>query len=638
MALLLMSVSLVTAADDPRRPPAIAAEHVPVVPDELAEQLRQYQNVREAGFRGWSPDGKGILIATRFGNTTQLHRVLESGSRRTQLTFLDEPVDGRFVPETKNGTLILTTSRGGNENFQIARLDRGFGRPIYFTDGKSRNILDAISPDGKRLVFTSNRRNGRDMDLVLANIDEGESDILMQVKNESWSVSDWSLDGKTLLLNHYVSINESHPALFHIGDRDRTMIPIPEDAVGAFGPMKFDFDGRSFYVASDIAGEFRRLARVERRTFEFHWLTKDIPWDVESIEVDPKTGQVAFSVNEDGASGLYLLKDDKPLKVEIPLGVLGSLEFSPDSRQLGFTLARPDAPADVYSLDLESKALTRWTYSEVGGLDPEQFVAPKLVRFKSFDGLTVPAWVSLPRGASKEQPAPVLINIHGGPESQTRPTFSGLDQFYLNEMGVAVIKPNVRGSAGFGKTYLKLDNGPKREDSVRDIGALLDWIATQPELDASRVAVYGGSYGGYMVLASLVHYSDRLKAGVDVVGIASFESFLKNTSAYRVDLRRAEYGDERDPAMLEVFRRIDPLHRAEKITAALMVAHGRNDPRVPFSEAQQIVTKVRSEGRTVWTVYADNEGHGFAKKDNRDYVTAATALFLRQTLTLSGNE
>lgn len=635
LTFLLMGVSNVTAADDPRRPPAIAVEHVPVVPDELAEQLRQYQNVREAGFRGWSPDGKGILIATRFGNTTQLHRVPEPGSRRTQLTFLDEPVDGRFVPETKDGTLLLTTSRGGDENFQIAVLGGGAGRPRFLTDGKSRNLLDAVSPDGTRLVYTSNRRNRRDMDLYLAAVDSRESSMLMEVKNESWSVSDWSPDGKTLLLNHYVSINESHPALFSLEEKKRTPLPIPENATGSFGSMRFAADGKSLLVASDIAGEFRQLARVDLKTFEFRWLTRSIPWDVESIEVDPKSGRVAFSVNEDGASALYLLKGDEPVRVEIPLGVLGSLEFSPDSRRLGFTLARPDAPADVYSLDLESKALTRWTYSEVGGLDAERFIAPKLVRFKSFDGLTVPAWVSLPPGAGKEKPAPVLINIHGGPESQSRPTFSGLDQFYLNEMGLAVVKPNVRGSAGYGKTYLKLDNGPKREESVRDIGALLDWIATQPELDASRVAVYGGSYGGYMVLASLVHYSDRLKAGVDVVGIASFESFLKNTSAYRVDLRRAEYGDERDPAMLEVFRRIDPLHRAERITAALMVAHGRNDPRVPFSEAQQIVTKVRSEGRTVWTVYADNEGHGFAKKDNRDYVTAATALFLRETLGLN---
>ena len=207
-----------------------------------------------------------------------------------------------------------------------------------------------------------------------------------------------------------------------------------------------------------------------------------------------------------------------------------------------------------------------------------------------------------------------------------------MEQFFVNELGLAVIAPNVRGSSGYGKTYLKLDNAELREDSVRDIGALLDWIATQPELDAKRVAVYGGSYGGYMVLASLTHYSDRIRAGVDIVGVASFNTMLKTTSAYRQDLRRAEYGDERDPKMRAFFTRIDPLNNAQKIHSALLVAHGRNDPRVPFTEAQQIVAKVRANGKTVWTIYANNEGHGFQKKANRDYLNAAIALFLKQNL------
>jgi dipeptidyl aminopeptidase/acylaminoacyl peptidase len=318
--------------------------------------------------------------------------------------------------------------------------------------------------------------------------------------------------------------------------------------------------------------------------------------------------------------------------VELPQGQVGSLEFSPDGQQLGFTLARGDAPADVYSLSLADHQLTRWTYSEVGGLNTETFLAPELVRFKSFDGREIPAFVTRPRGVSPDKPAGVLVVIHGGPESQDRPSFSGVDQFFLNELGIAVIRPNVRGSAGYGKTYLRLDNAEQREDSVKDIGALLDWIGTQPDLDKNRVAVMGGSYGGYMVLSSLMHYSDRLKAGVDIVGIASFRTFLENTSAYRRDLRRAEYGDERDPMMKEVFERIDPLNHADRITAALLVAHGKNDPRVPFSEAVQIAEKVRGQGREVWTVYADNEGHGFAKKANRDYLTAVIALFLQKHL------
>jgi dipeptidyl aminopeptidase/acylaminoacyl peptidase len=273
--------------------------------------------------------------------------------------------------------------------------------------------------------------------------------------------------------------------------------------------------------------------------------------------------------------------------------------------------------------------VVRWTYSETGGLDPSTFVVPQRISYKSFDGREIPAYVYKPRGAKK---APVVISIHGGPEGQYQPFFTPLTQYWVSDVGLAVIAPNVRGSTGYGKTYVALDNAEKREDSVKDIGALLDWIAAQPDLDASRVAVLGGSYGGYMVLASLVHFGDRIKAGVDIVGIANFVTFLEKTSGYRVDLRRVEYGDERDPKMRAVFERISPANHADKIRSALMVAHGRNDPRVPFSEAEQIAAKVRAQGRPVWTVYADNEGHGFARKENRDYLNAAMTLFLKKTL------
>jgi dipeptidyl aminopeptidase/acylaminoacyl peptidase len=341
---------------------------------------------------------------------------------------------------------------------------------------------------------------------------------------------------------------------------------------------------------------------------------------------------VAFAVNDDGASRLFLLDGDKYEPVELPLGIIAGLEFSPDSANLGFTLARPDAPADVYSLALADKKLSRWTYSEVGGLNPEKFVVPTRIRYPSFDERMIPAYYFRPPTASAEKRAPVLINIHGGPESQYRPLFSGMTQYHVGEMGIAVIAPNVRGSDGYGKTYLKLDNAELREDSVKDIGALLDWIAKQPELDPTRVAVAGGSYGGYMVLASLVNYPERIRAGIDRVGIANFITFLERTSAYRQDLRRAEYGDERDPKMRAVFEEISPVNRADQIQSALLVAHGINDPRVPFAEAQQIADKVRAAGRPVWTVYADNEGHGFAKKDNADYLNAVEVLFLEENL------
>jgi dipeptidyl aminopeptidase/acylaminoacyl peptidase len=633
----LIAYTVVRAAHaeevDPVKPPAIATQSVPIIPDALVDRLRQYQSVRTAVFHGWAPDGKGLLIATRFGNTMQLHRVYEPGGRREQVTFFDEPVTGHTLRAATDGSLLVSMSAGGSEQDQVYLLDPRTGRASRLTDGKSRNQVQSVSRDGTKIVIASNQRNGRDTDLLLVNPRvAGPQRPLLVGHGEFWSAQDWSGDTTRLLISRYVSINESYPAILDVASGEKRPIPSEGPTPTAFGPLRYSADSQSIYLSSDARSEFLQLARVDAETLKYTWLTESIPWDVEGIAVDPRSGRVAFTVNEDGLSGLYVLENDRPKRLPVEPGVITGLEFSPDGSKLGFALARPDAPSDVFSLALADGQLTRWTFSEVGGLDPTTFVTPTLVHYKSFDHREIPAYVYKPRAASPSHPAAVLINIHGGPEGQFRPVFTGLEQFFANELGLAVIAPNVRGSSGYGKTYLKLDNAELREDSVQDIGALLDWIGTQPDLDAKRVAVYGGSYGGYMVLASLTHYSDRLRAGVDIVGVASFNTMLKTTSAYRQDLRRAEYGDERDPKMRAFFKRIDPLNNAQNIHSALLVAHGRNDPRVPFTEAQQIVAKVRANGKTVWTIYADNEGHGFQKKANRDYLNAAIALFLKQNL------
>ena len=637
----LASLAKADEPADPLRPPAIKTEDVPAVPRELAERLRQYQNTRSAAFAGWAPDGRGLLVQTRFGNAVQLHRVYQPGGRREQVTFFDEPAGGRFILEAHDGSLLVTMSQGGDENHQIYYLDQSAYRTTLLTDGKSRNDLGPVRRDGSQMIVHSNRRNGRDTDIYRADCRRADSlELLMETDGEYWQAADWSLDGKKLLLLHYVSINESYPALFDVKAKKLEPIKLPGEGPAAVGDAAFSPDGRSVYLTTDARGEFLELAKLDLASGEYSWPAGDLRWDVSDLKVDPQTGRAAFAANENGASKLYLLEDGRPRELAIPLGIVANLEFSPDGSRLGFTLARPEAPADAYSIELaegKDDLLVRWTYSEVGGLDPESFVKPEHIQFRSFDGRQIPGYYFRPRGASPKQPAAVLIRIHGGPESQFRPFFSGTTQFEINELGLAVIYPNVRGSAGYGKTYLKLDNAEQREDSVKDIGALLDWIAEQPELDAKRVAVTGGSYGGFMVLSSLTHYPQRIKAGIDIVGIANFITFLERTSPYRQDLRRAEYGDERDPQMRAVFERINPSASAEKIASALLVAHGRNDPRVPFSEAEQIASKVRTAGRQVWTVYADNEGHGFGKKDNRDYITAVEMMFLEKYLELSAN-
>lgn len=633
ISLFLSEYARCAAQDtESRRPAAITVEDVPVVPEELWKELSQYQDTRGATFHGWAPDGSGMLISTRFGNASQLHRVLQPKGRREQITFFDEPVSGRFVPGSSTD-ILLSLSSGGDENYQIYLLDRRQFSTTRLTDGRSRNTLGPLSDDGSKLAFSSNRRNGRDTDLYIADPRRPNSvQMILETDGEFWYPADWSPDGQTLLIGRYVSINESYFALLNVETGERTDLPLPVDEKVGIGALAFAPDGQSIYLAADAGGEFRRLGQFDLHSKQYRWLSEDIAWDVSDVEVDPNTGAVAFAVNEDGASRLYLIENSQRRELQLPLGIVSSLEFSPDGRSLGMTLSRPDAPSDAYSLRLADGELTRWTVSEVGGLDPTQFVAPSRIQVRSFDGREVPAYYFRPKTATADAPAAVLINIHGGPESQFRPFFNSLTQYYVNELGLAVIYPNVRGSSGYGKTYVQLDNAQQREDSVRDIGALLDWIDQQPELDASRVAVSGGSYGGYMVLASLVHYGDRIRAGINIVGIANFITFLENTAPYRQDLRRAEYGDERDPDMRAFFEQINPTSNADRIRSALMVAHGVNDPRVPFSEAKQIADKVRSNGRTVWTVYADNEGHGFAKKDNADYLRAVQVLFLRQHL------
>ena len=298
---------------------------------------------------------------------------------------------------------------------------------------------------------------------------------------------------------------------------------------------------------------------------------------------------------------------------------------------LGFTASGPTRTGDAWTLDLASGNTTQWTFSEIGGLDSSMFVAPELIEYESFDGRKIPAFYYRPRG---EGPFPVAIDIHGGPEAQAQPWFSSTRQYLLNEAGVAVLVPNVRGSSGYGRSYLALDNGYLREDSVKDIGALLDWLAQQTELDKDRVLVQGGSYGGYMVLAALVHYGDRLQAGIDVVGISNFVTFLENTKEYRQDVRRAEYGDERDPEMRAFLESISPLNHVDRIQSALLIGQGANDPRVPQSEADQMVAAVRKAGHDAWYFLAPDEGHGFAKKRNRDLWKRVSVLFVEQALGL----
>ena len=611
------------------------SENIPAIPDDLAAKLARYQNTRGANLGGWLPDGS-LLITTRFAETNQAHRVKMPMGMREQLTFFKEPLSNVAAAPGRNG-FVYGQDVGGSEFWQLYYYDLDTRETTLLTDGKrSRNESPLWSEDGAQLAWSSTARNGTDTDIWVRDMRSGKARPVV-TEGGTWYGFDFSPDGKRLLVGKYVSINEVHPGVVDLATGKLELFPVDGGKAG-FSAFVFGPDSKQVYFASDEESEFRTLRFHDPDAGKFEVLSKAIPWDVEDLQVAPDGKHLAYVTNEDGISKLHVLALPSHAPVTLPalpVGVIANLDFSPDGKQLALTLNSATSPSDIYVLQVGSAAApVQWTASEVGGLDARQFIAPSLVRYPTFDQVdgkprTIPAFYYRPPG---DGPFPVIINIHGGPESQAFPAFNALAQFLVRELKIAVLIPNVRGSSGYGKTYVQLDNGLLREDSVKDIGALLDWIATQPDLDKDRVAVAGGSYGGYMVLAAMTHYNDRLRAGIDVVGISDFGTFLKNTEDYRRDLRRAEYGDERVAEMAEFHKKIAPLNNAQKISKPLFVAQGFNDPRVPYTEAEQIVSKVRGNGGDVWYLLFKDEGHGFAKKTNKDYYDAASMLFWKKHL------
>jgi dipeptidyl aminopeptidase/acylaminoacyl peptidase len=662
--------------------PAILQSGIPPVPDTLRERLDQYLNTRPAILADIAPENRGILIATRFATTAQLHFVEKPMGARQQITFRREPVTGgKFVPSHPN-LVLFGQDIGGGEAFQFFVLNRKTGRTRMLTDGTSRHSSLAVYPQplpsgNTRVAYSSTDRNGRDTDVLVADLNLNDPTTTFATTSRrltqqpgTWAPLAFSPDGKHLLIAQFRAIDDADLHLLHI-DTGETQQLTPSDGQGSIRDAEFSADGLSILFVTDRYSDFNHLYRIpllqDQATGKLKPgtlgrnpipVSTHQPWNIEGLAV-AASGLVAYATNEDGISKVYLLTKlpdgqttPTSIAVELPSrGVLSSLRFPPDhSNTLFLAMDSSRSPNDIFSLDvsnLQASASSvelpsqRWTRGEVGGLDTSSFIEPEIVRYPSTDDFTIPAILFRPQARPGER-LPVLIIWHGGPEGQSRPNFSAFVQFLVQELRLAVLLPNVRGSDGYGKAFLAADNGVLRERSLNDIGATLDWIATQPDLDPDRVGAYGGSYGGYMTLATATFYANRIRAAVNVVGISSIPTFLQNTQEYRRDLRRVEYGDERDPQVRKVQERISPLNFVQNITAALFVQHGKNDPRVPQSEAEQIVAAVRAHHNgdpdTAWYMLALNEGHGFARRDNRDHALAATVLFLQKHLIRPGTE
>ena len=606
-------------------------ENIPPVPPEVMTTVQRYASSRPTGLADWMADGS-MLISTRFGATAQVHRVTQPMGARTQLTFYSEPTGGALaVPGSDR--FVFAKDTGGDEWFQLFVQDPA-GEAVPFSEPGTQNAGPVITRDGKRMFWSRATKGASGYAILAADLDDPASRrVVYEEPAGAISVTDVSADGASLLLTRVLSNRETRLRVLNLSTgRARELTSGP---AALYAGARFSRGGSSVLAISDRDSDVRRIVEIDLANGGMTPLTPPSAWDVEAFALSKDHGRLAWLINEDGYSRLYLrdLAAGRDLPVpSLPRGVVDDLKFSPDGLRLGFSVSNATSPADVYGLELDGGALTRWTASERGPIDPRRLVEPDLIRFKSFDGLSVPAFVYRPRSAPAGARTPVLISIHGGPEGQSRPGWNPQVQSYADQLGATVIVPNVRGSSGYGAKYLNLDNGPKREDSVKDIGALLDWVATRPDLDPRRVAVIGGSYGGYMVLATMTHYSDRLVGAVNLFGISNWISFLQNTEAYRRDNRRAEYGDERDPAMRAVFQRISPLSNVGKITKPMLVEQGVNDPRVPKSESDQLVAALRARGVPVsYLVFAD-EGHGWRKRPNQELSNAVETVFLRDLL------
>jgi len=634
---ILALVTLALAQSDVIVPSEnLVAEGIPKIPASLAESVGRYSEIRSAFFASWHPIRREMLIGTRFADTNQVHQVKFPGGARTQLTFFPDRVAAAWYEPIHGESFLIMKDVGGGEFFQLYLDDLKSGNVTLLTDGKSRNTGPRWSYQGDRIAYGSTKRTGNDVDIwVVSANNPASARMVAQMEGGGWSVSDWSPDGKQLLATNEVSAAESYVWLLDVASGKKELLTRKTGSETAFhGSANFAKDGKGVYMTSDEGSEFQRLVYLDLASRNTKVLTPDIPWDIEELDISQDGRWIAFEANEDGISALHVLdtKTSKEVPVpKLPLGVIAGLEWRKGTREFAFSLSTASQPFDVYSLDMATGKIERWTFSETGGLDTSGFLPPQLIHWKTWDDRSISGFLYRPP-AKFTGKRPVIIDIHGGPEGQTRPEFAARENFFINELGIAVIFPNVRGSTGYGTTFQKLDNGFLREGSYKDINSLLDWIQTQPDLGADRVMITGGSYGGFMTLAVATNYNDRICCSVDVVGPSNLVTFLEHTSGYRKDLRRVEYGDERDPKMREFLESIAPANKAKNITKPLFVVAGQNDPRVPASESAQMVDVVRKNGTPVWWLLAKDEGHGFAKKKNRDFQFYATVEFVKEYL------
>jgi dipeptidyl aminopeptidase/acylaminoacyl peptidase len=627
----------------------LKADGISPIPKAIADKVAMYTDFRGYGFVDWHPKEQSMIVRHREAgaDTAQLYLLPAPGAKIKKLTAFSDPVSAASFEPVNGNYVVYARDAGGNEATQIFRMDlETLQSTLLSTPNERSNVT--WTRKGDRLLISAvpldktaqgGKRENIGVTLSYVNpLAPEEKTKLTELPGGGWLGFRFAHNDAQIAALQYRTSSDSEVYLIDAktGAREK-ILPKEGAAKAGYSGFEWSMDNQQLFLTTNAGGEFSQLAVYDLKTKALKVVSAHIPWDIENFRLSADGKHLLAVVNNNGRDEVRMFDAKNGAELTrpvIPAGALSGGDWHEVQRgTFAFSLNSPNSPGDVYSYDLRDNKLIRWTTAFAPpGVVLDSFIKPELVEIKSFDDLPISGWLYHPDAKKFPGKRPVIVDFHGGPEGQSTVRFMGRWNFYLNEMGIAVLLPNVRGSSGYGKTFQNLDNGFKRKDSVKDGGAFIDWISTQPRLDGNKIIVSGGSYGGYMSLAIAVDYSSKIRGAIDVVGISNFVTFLNNTESYRRDLRRVEYGDERDPEMRAFQEKIAPLSNAASIKVPLFVVQGKNDPRVPYTEAEQMVAAVRKNGVPAWYLLADNEGHGFQRKANADFQFFATVKFLEDIL------
>jgi dipeptidyl aminopeptidase/acylaminoacyl peptidase len=634
---VIFAINLTLAAQSDEIAPGdnLVVEGIPKIPTSLAQKINRYTNAYGFRLADWDSTKREVLLKNLAGSETWILRASTPGASPALATWIPSGAyDVYYQPQAKY--LLYNKDVEGNDSFQFYLYDFVARKSVLLTDGKSRNTEPVWSNAGDRIIYSSSPPNGNGVDLSIINpFDPKSSRLLAEGRGNYLKAYDWSPDDRKMVFCDFASNTVSTLWMIDVTTGEKTLLsPKGGKEDEYYDNPQFSKDGKGVYVITDRDSEFRRLTYVELATRQYKYLSEPIKWDLEEFSLAPDGKSLAFVANEDGISRLHLLDTNTGKEKSaptLPVGIISGLKWHKNSVDLAFNFRSPRTPNDVYSIDATTGKVEQWYKGVTGGIDAEKLPEPQPISWKSFDGKTLSGFLYRPP-ATFTGKRPVIINIHGGPEEQYRPEFGYFNNYLLNELGIVLIFPNVRGSSGYGKSFHKLDNGRLRVNASKDIGALLDWLKTQADLDADRVMVEGASYGGYLALSVATTYSERIRGTISDSGLSNLVTFLANTAGWRRELQRQEFGDERDPKMRELLEQTAPVNNVRRIKKPLFIIQGKNDPRVPVTEAQQMIAAVKKNGTAVWYLLAKDEGHDWSKKDNRNFRLYTIALFIQEHL------